>query len=289
MAKVYTEAFGCSSNFADQEIALGLLKEAVFELIEAPEKSDLNIIFTCTVKAPTTQRMIYRINELTKLKKPLMIAGCMPKTDGKIIERINPNASMLGPDSIEKIVDAAKKILEGKKVVFTDDSRKPKLCLPRVRRNSLIDIVPISIGCLSNCSYCSVKFARGKLNSYPVKMIVEEVRQAVKNGCRELYITSQDNSCYGFDIGTRLNELLDEICKVEGKFFMRVGMMNPFHTKQILNELIEAYKNEKIFKFLHLPVQSGSDRILELMNRSYRAKIFWRLWKSSGRNFLSSH
>lgn len=274
MAKIYSEAYGCSSNFADQEMALGLLKNLGFEFVEDPEESDLNIIFTCTVKTPTVQRMIYRITELTKLKKPLIVAGCMPKTDRKIIERINPGASMLGPDSIEKIFEIVRKTLAEKKIVFTEDSRKPKLCLPRVRRNPLIDIVPISIGCMSDCSYCSVKFARGKLFSYPIQMILEEIKGAVESGCREIHITSQDNSCYGFDTGKRLYELLEEICGIRGKFFVRVGMMNPLYTKKILDGLIDAYRDEKIFKFLHLPVQSGSDRILEMMNRGYKVKDF---------------
>jgi MiaB-like tRNA modifying enzyme len=277
MVKIYAEVFGCSSNLADYEIALGLLKEAGFEFTKDQKKSDLNLIFTCTVKIPTVNRMIYRLTELTKLKKPLIVAGCMPKTDRKIVERINPNASMIGPDSIEKIVDVAKDTFEGRKILFTKDLRRPKLCLPRMRRNPVIGIIPISIGCLGNCSYCSVKFARGRLSSYPIQMIVEEVRRSLKNGCREFYLTSQDNGCYGFDIGTSLNELLNEICKVEGKFFVRVGMMNPLHTKQILDGLIEAYKDEKIFKFLHLPVQSGSNKILELMNRGYKVEDFFKI------------
>jgi MiaB-like tRNA modifying enzyme len=272
--KIYSEVYGCSANVADYEIALGLLKKAGFELVNNKEESNLNIIFTCTVKQPSTNRMIHKIRELTKLNKPLIVAGCMPKTDYKIIEKINPKASMLGPDSIEKIVNVACATIEGKKIVFLKNLRKPKLCLPRVRKNSVIGIVPISTGCLSNCSYCSVKFARGKLFSYPVKMIVEEANQAINNGCRELYITSQDNGCYGKDINSSLPELLNKICEVEGKFFIRVGMVNPLHIKQILNELIDVYRNEKIFKFLHLPVESGSDNILELMNRGYKVKDF---------------
>lgn len=274
MFKIFAEAYGCSSNFADYEIALGLLKEAGFEFVKDSKKSDLNIIFTCTVKVPTAQRMIHRITELTKTKKPLIVAGCMPKTERRIIEKINPNASMLGPDSIEKIVDVVKTALKKRKIIFTEDLRKPKLCLPRVRRNPVIGIIPISIGCLNNCSYCSVKFARGILFSYPIQDITKEVRQAVKAGCKEFYLTSQDNGCYGFDIGTTLHELISEVCKMEGKFFVRVGMMNPLHTKQFLGKLIESYKNEKIFKFLHIPVQSGSNRILELMNRGYKVEDF---------------
>jgi MiaB-like tRNA modifying enzyme len=283
--KIFAEVYGCSANVADFEIALGLLRRNGYRIVDDAEESDLNIIFTCIVKTPTANRMIHRIRELTKLKKPLIVAGCMSKTERKTVEKINPKASLVGPDSIEMVPEVVRKTLSGKKVVFTKDLRKPKICLPRVRRNHLIDIVPIAIGCLSNCSYCEVKFARGKLFSYPPRMIVEEVKQAIKNGCKELWITSQDNSCYGRDINTNLPELLNEVCKVEGKFFVRVGMMNPMHVKDIIDELIESYRSKKIFKFLHLPVQSGSSRILELMNRGYTVNDFRRIVKKFRKEF----
>lgn len=274
MTKVYASAYGCPSNIADYEIALGLLRKVCFEIVNNPTKSDLNIIFTCIVKSPTEQRMVHLIKKFTKIGKPLIVAGCMPKTEQKLIEKIAPRASMIGPNSIERIVDVVRATLDGKKVVFTKDLKKPKLCLPRIRKNPRVGIIEISTGCLSNCSYCQVKFARGKLFSYSIERIIEEVKQAVKDGCNELWITSQDNACYGKDIGVTLPELLNEICKIGGNFSVRVGMMNPAHVKPILKELIESYKNEKIQRFLHLPVQSGSDRILRLMKRGYTIKDF---------------
>jgi MiaB-like tRNA modifying enzyme len=218
--------------------------------------------------------MIFKIRELSKLKQPLIVAGCMPKTSQKTIEKLNPNASMVGPDSIEGIVDIVFNTIEGKKILLLKDLRKPKICLPKLRSNPVINIVPIGIGCLGNCSYCSVRFAKGKLLSYPKEKIIEETKTAIKDGCKEIWMTSQDNSCYGKDIGSSLPELLNEICKIDGEFFVRVGMMNPSHVKDILEELIEIYQNEKIFKFLHLPVQSGSDRILEKMKRAYKVEDF---------------
>jgi len=277
MAKIYSEVYGCSSNMADQQIALGLLERSGFETTDSIDDSDVVAIFTCTVKSPTVNRMIHRIKELTKTGKPMIVAGCMPKTERKIIESINPKASMLGPDSIERIAEAARAAMDGQKMLLLKDLRRPKVCLPRMRRNAVISITPISIGCLSNCAYCSVKLARGKLFSYPVDMIVEDIKQSTNDGCKEIYITSQDNSCYGFDINTNLAELLRKICRIEGKFFVRVGMMNPLHMKGILDELIEVYKDEKIFKFLHLPVQSGSGEILKLMNRGYTVEDFLKI------------
>lgn len=134
--KVCILTYGCSANVADSEIMAGLLKQEGFELVSSIERSDLNIINTCMVKTPTEHRMIYEIQELTKTNKPLIVAGCMPKTSRKIIEDINPSASIIGPDSIEKIVYASIAAMRGNKAVLLEDSKKPKLCLPRERKKS---------------------------------------------------------------------------------------------------------------------------------------------------------
>jgi len=269
--KVYLETYGCTANKSDSEIIAGLLKEKGFELVDSPENSDLNIINTCIVKTPTEQRMKFRIKQLTKIGKPLVVAGCMTKTEQKIIEKINPNTTMIGPDSIERIVDAAEEALKGNKVIYKKNLRKPKINLPRLEKS--VHITQISTGCNGNCSYCIVKLAKGELFCYPSDLIIKDIEKAVKNGCKEIRITSQDNATYNYE-GVKLPELLKEICKIEGKFSIRVGMMNPSSVKIILDELIDVYKNEKIRKFLHLPLQSGSDRILKLMNRGYKSKDF---------------
>lgn len=274
MKKIYAPVYGCPSNIADCEIALGLLKQAGFGIVDSPQKADLNIIFTCIVKTPTEQRMIQKIQELTKAGRPLIVAGCMTKTSQRVIEKINPSASLIGPDSIEHIADMAHAALEGKKVIFVGDERKTKVGLPRQRKSKDVGIVPISIGCLSDCSYCAVRFARGRLKSYPAEKIVEEVDALVKDGCAEIWLTSQDNGCYGLDIGTNLAALLKAVCADDGDFKIRVGMMNPMHINKFLDELIAAYKNEKIMKFLHMPVQSGSDKILRTMKRGYAVANF---------------
>jgi MiaB-like tRNA modifying enzyme len=198
----------------------------------------------------------------------------MPKTEKNKIEEINPEASLLGPDSIEKIVDVAHATIKGEKVSFLTDLRKPKLCLPRISKNSVIHITQISMGCKSNCAYCEVKLAKGGLFSYPIYLVIKDVEEGLEKGCKEFWICSQDNACYGFDTGNRLPELLNKITEIKGNFFIRVGMMNPLHTMQILDELIESYKNDKIFKFLHLPIESGSDKVLKIMRRGYEVKDF---------------
>jgi len=193
---------------------------------------------------------------------------------------MNPNASIVGPDSIEHIADAAQAALEGRKIIFIADSRRTKSGLPRHMKNKDVGIVPISSGCLSNCSYCGVKFARGRLKSYPAEKIVEDVENLVKSGCREIWLTSQDNGCYGMDSGeTNLAKLVGNVCEVDGEFVVRVGMMNPTYVKngQMLGELIDAMKNDKVQKFVHIPVQSGSDDVLNAMRRGYVVADFEKI------------
>ncbi len=281
--KVCILAYGCSASFSDSEIMAGLLRESGFEIVDNPEKSDLNVIVTCNVKLPTEKRMVNKIKELTKLKKPLIVGGCMPITQREIIERINPRASLIGPNSVQKIVEVANETLKGKKVVFLEDLKKPKVCLPRVQRNPIIHITQISTGCNRACAYCIVRFNKGSLFCYPTDLIIKDIKDAISQGKKEIWITSQDNASYDFN-GKNLASLLEEVCKLDGKFFVRIGMMNPASVKKILEELIEVYENEKIFKFLHLPLQSGSNRILELMNRGYTREEFLEMVKSFRKN-----
>lgn len=283
--KIFAEVYGCSANLSDFEIALGLLTKKNYKIVESVNDSDLNIIFTCIVKTPTANRMIHRIRELTELKKPLVVAGCMPKTEKDIIERINPQASLIGPNSLEKISDAVKSSLSNGRVIFTKDLKKPKLCVPRVRKNRIVEICEIASGCLSNCSYCETKFARGKLFSYPEDLIVKEVKNSLNQRCKEIWLTSQDCGCYGRDMNSSLPELLQAVCKIKEKFFVRVGMMNPTYVKHMLDDLMDSYKSEKIFKFLHLPVQSGSNRILKIMNRGYSINDFKDIVKKFKKEF----
>ncbi|MDL2261330.1 MiaB/RimO family radical SAM methylthiotransferase [Methanimicrococcus sp. OttesenSCG-928-J09] len=162
------------------------------------------------------------------------------------------------------------------------------LNLPKVRYHDNIHICQISTGCRFGCSYCIVRLARGDLISFPPNEIVEDVKTAVAEGCSEIWLTSQDDSQYGMDFtagsdlgsdpdpcskspyhGMRLPDLLKQIAEIPGDFKIRVGMMNPFSIKPILPELVDAFDHPKIYKFLHIPIQSASEDVLKTMNRHY--------------------
>ncbi len=272
--KVYLETYGCAANKNDSEIIIALLLENGFEIVNEIEKADLLIINTCAVKQATISKMCSRIQHLSSFKKPLIIAGCLPKVRKDLIKKFAPNASLICSQAIDKIVEAANRTLNNEKVEILEGNAN-KTALPSIRFNPVIEIVQIAEGCLSNCTYCATKIAKGNIRSFRIGDIKRKIENAVKNNAKEIWLTSQDNSAYGKDIGTNLVELLEEIIKIEGKFWIRVGMMNPLHLKKLeVEKLAEIFKNEKLFKFIHLPVQSGSNRVLEHMKRGYSVEEF---------------
>src|SRR5262249_12899827 len=230
------------------------------------------------VKDSTEHKMIHRIKNISKLGRPVVVAGCLAKADSTRVQSADPTISLLGPNSIDKTVDVVKSALVNNKVLALGDSEVPKLNLPRVRLNKVISIVEISTGCLSECSFCQTKIARGWLRSYRVGDIIRQIRQDMSEGCREVWLSSTDNGCYGRDIDLDLVDLLKSCVSIEANFMIRVGMMNPMHIPIMEEGLVKILKqNKKIFKFIHIPVQSGNDKILRMMKRGHTVDIFKRL------------
>lgn len=149
------------------------------------------------------------------------------------------------------------------------------LNLPKVRRNPLIEIIAINTGCLNQCTYCKTKHARGELGSYPPEQIVERAKQAFDEGVCELWLTSEDTGAYGRDIGTNLPELLWRLVDViPNDCMMRIGMTNPPYILEHLDEVAKILRHPRVYKFLHIPVQSGSDQVLADMKREYTRAEF---------------
>ncbi len=271
--RVYLRSFGCSANFSDGEVIAGCLSEAGYEVVDSPEDADVLIYNTCAVKTPTENKIISILKKSMKDKK-LIVAGCLPVINFERLKNEVRFDGAIGPAPGLEIVKVVNDVVEGKNAVLLENRFKPPLSLPKIAGSSVAKIIPISCGCISSCSYCCVRFARGPLRSYGPDEVLDQVRQALSGGASEIWITAQDSACYGMDIGTNLAALLKRIVTVEGDFCVRVGMMNPSYVLDEMNELIDAYKSLKIFKFLHLPLQSGDDEVLKLMNRSYSAQTF---------------
>tara|TARA_B110000014_G_scaffold107932_1_gene74042 strand:+ start:776 stop:2044 length:1269 start_codon:yes stop_codon:yes gene_type:complete len=272
MAKIWVEAYGCSASFSDSEMISGLIVNGGHTLAENPDDSDLNVIVTCSVKDATASKMIHRIKESNS--KPLVVAGCLPKAEKDTVEKFAQNASLLGPNSIGKTLQVIQSTLDGKKLIALEDSDISKVGLPKIRLNPAVGIVEIASGCMSECTFCQTKLSKGDLQSYRIGDIVRQVKTEISDGCSEVWLTSTDNGCYGFDIDSDLPALINSVVDIPEKFFVRVGMMNPMYMSRIRDDLLKSFESSKVFKFLHIPVQSGSDKVLNDMKRGHTANTF---------------
>jgi MiaB-like tRNA modifying enzyme len=283
MAKIFVEAYGCSASFADSEMISGLILNGGHTLVDDSLESDLNIVVTCSVKDATANKMIHRIKSLKS--KPLVVAGCFPKAEKSTVEKFTENASLLGPNSLGKTLQVIDSTLNGKKQIALEDSDLSKVGLPKVRLNPVVGIIEIASGCMSECTFCQTKLSKGDLSSYRLGDIVRQVQTEIKEGCKEIWLTSTDNGCYGFDIGTDLPSLVNAVVEIPGDFMIRVGMMNPMYMPKIKEGLIKSFDNDKVFKFIHIPVQSGSDKVLHDTKRGHTVGTFREIVKKVKERF----
>lgn len=265
--KVHVSTYGCSASQASAEIMKAAIRDSRHSLV--PEKdADVLLINTCTVKYSTEQKILHKIRQAGELGKEVIVAGCMPEVQLDDILAQNPEAHILGVNSISKVSQILDSLDAGQKgTQFFQQEPEGFQNVARMRFNPNIHICQLSQGCDYSCAYCIVSIARGKLRSFEPEEILADIKSAISEGCREIWLTSQDNGQYGADRDVLLPELLNMICRIPGDFKVRVGMMNPFSVIPILDDLLDAFENEKVYKLLHLPIQSASDSVLERMNR----------------------
>jgi MiaB-like tRNA modifying enzyme len=278
---IFIETYGCSANQNNSEIIKGILKTSGYEITNNDKIADIIIINTCIVKGKTESKIKRRIQDVSKIypNKLLIISGCMPETDKQSISNINPNALLLGihhtKDIAKLIKDYSENELDKKKQeYYLSKQKEEKLCSPKISNNKLISIIQISEGCLGQCSFCKTRIAKGALFSYPQDKIINQIESDLNQGAKEVWITSQDNASYGLDRGkNELPELLNKILSLKHNFKLRLGMMNPNNLVQIQDEILKLYHSPKMYKFLHIPIQSTSNNVLKDMNRPYKIEI----------------
>jgi MiaB-like tRNA modifying enzyme len=262
MARYHIETYGCTSNRGESRAIERALRDGGHTPVDGPEAADVAILNTCTVLEKTERNMLRRARELEAETADLVVTGCMALAQGDLFREEGIDAEILHWD------DVPTAIRNGECPTPTPDA-EPVL-------DGVIGILPIARGCVSNCSYCITKFATGRIDSPPVEENVEKARALVHAGARELRVTGQDTGVYGWDDGERkLPELLDRICEIDGEFRVRVGMANPGGLHGIHEELADVFaRNEKLYNFIHAPVQSGSDDVLADMRRQHRVEKF---------------
>jgi len=277
---VYIETYGCSANQNNSEIIAGLLTSSGYQITNNQDIADTVILNTCVVKNKTENKIKRRIQDLAKLDKRTLVTGCMPDSDSKSISKLNPNALQLSSHDIKSVVQMVRDPSSLPIINNSVMQNEEKVLLPKIPLNKLISITQILEGCLSGCSFCKTKLAKGNVFSYPQDKIIKSIKNDLENGAKEVWLTSQGNECYGMDRGKReLPELIEKIISLPHRFKLRIGMMNPKDVYPMLDELIEVYRNPKVYKFLHIPIQSGSDKVLRDMKRPYTMKMVEKIIK----------
>jgi len=274
--KVFIETFGCTFNKADSEIIAGNLHENDIQVVDSIEEADVAIINTCYVKQPTESKVINRITSLKSKfpNKKIVVSGCMVEIDPKKLDKIAPDSSWIGPHQLKNTTNVVKSSLNGKILRKSGFSSDAKVGVAKLRFDSHIHIIQICEGCLGSCSYCCTRFARGPLNSYSIDEIKKEARKAIADGCVEIQLTAQDTAAFGKDTDEKLSALVEEVATIPGDFRLRLGMMHPKNIGEDLECLIKSFKLPNVYKFLHLPIQSGSNKILQDMKRNHSVEEY---------------
>lgn len=275
---IYIETAGCAFNFSDSEAMAGVLRRSGYELAESAESADLVILNTCTVKDRTVLDFQKRLRGLRSCEgaKPVVVAGCIPKANEK--HGMLEGVPAIGPDAVGSIGDVVREALHGRAVQrLGREAAAARNGLPLVRRNPVVEILPISRGCWSACTFCQTRIARGRLVSFRPGDILDQARRALGEGVRIFWVTSQDTGAYGKDIDFSLPRLLNKLLELPGDFRVRLGMSSPRWIAERFNEYLDVFEHPKMFRFLHVPVQSGSERVVAHMRRDGTVAEFERI------------
>lgn len=272
MIRVSIETFGCTYNKADSQIMAGVLAKNGMELVDNVEDADVIIVNTCYVKLPTESKVTNRIQKLQKTypDKKVIVSGCMVEIDPEKIDKITKEGtSWIGPHQLDKTAEVVKAAYNGETLREDGLSKKSKVGVKKFSEDKKVHIIQICEGCMGKCTFCCTRLARGPLHSYPIADIKKEAKEAIENGCVEIELTAQDTAAFGHDTHEKLSTLIKEVASLDGDFRVRIGMMHPKNIFDDVDGIIEAFKLPKVYKFMHLPVQTGSDKVLKEMNRRH--------------------
>ena len=256
--KIYFESYGCTLQKSESSLYLNkLLQDKNNRVVDNPADADISLIGTCVVIKHTEDKMVKRISALEKTTGKVQVLGCLATVNGNTIE--SENIEVLKPREFRSFYEGALDDIE--------------------IRSDIYDGIPINQGCTGSCNFCISHIARGRLLSRPVDKIVNQVNMELDRNIREIRISSLDTAAYGKDIGVDLADLVNKITAVNRDFYLRIGMLEPRNTYDILPKLVPAYSSSKVFKFLHIPVQSADNAVLDAMNREYSIEEAESVWK----------
>lgn len=273
--KVGMVSLGCAKNLVDSEVMLGLLARAGCELTLDPGEADVLVVNTCTFIGPAKEESIETILEMARYKeegkcKALIVAGCMGTRYGEqLMEEMPEIDAVIGTGEIDQIPDVVRRVLGGESFTqvgtptFIYDHAAPRIraTLPHTA------FIKISEGCNHPCAFCIIPSVRGRHRSRPMESIVEEAKRLADEGVREVVLIAQDTTWYGRDLygEYKLAELLRALAKVDGIDWFRLFYAYPTH---LSDEILDVIADEpKLCKYIELPLQHASDRMLRAMRR----------------------
>ena len=266
--------FGCQMNEYDSEVIASLVESLGGVPVEKEEDADIILFNTCCVRKKADSKVYGRLGKYKELKREnpdliIVVTGCLAQKDGaEMIKRFPHVDIVLGTHNLQELVPLLQEAGESGSVTRVDEEGAQFLN-PAPRKQGLTGYIPISIGCDCFCTYCIVPYVRGRLKSRPLSQVVAEAEKLVKEGFKEIFLLGQNVNTYGFDLEDKptFTTLLNEINNIEG--VRRIRFTSP-HPKDFSPELIKAIGSlENVCECVHLPLQSGSDRVLKLMNRKY--------------------
>ncbi|MCF8299192.1 MAG: tRNA (N6-isopentenyl adenosine(37)-C2)-methylthiotransferase MiaB [Saprospiraceae bacterium] len=280
---LYIETYGCQMNFSDSEIVSSIMLENDYQITEDISDADTIFINTCSIRDNAEQRVRNRLKELKaqKRKNPILkigILGCMAeRLKDKLLEEEIIVDLIAGPDSyrdLPKLINTVESGQKAANVILSEEETYANIAPVRIGTNGVSAFISIMRGCQNFCSYCVVPYTRGKERSRDPKSIINEAQQLYNDGYREVTLLGQNVNSYNWKNDDTLNFalLLDKVALVNPLLRVRFATSHP---KDISDELLEIIaKHDNICNSIHLPVQSGSTKILKLMNRKYNREWY---------------
>ena len=271
--KVGICSLGCKVNIYESEFMISSLKERGYTITNFEDKADIYIINTCSVTNESDKKSRKMINRAKKNNKDaiIIVTGCYSQTNADNIEA-NIILGNKDKSKIVEIIEEYKKTKENKKIIY--DLTKVNFEKMEIKKftNHTRAFVRIQDGCNAFCSYCIIPYVRGRIRSKNKKDVISEVTELVKEGYKEIVLTGIHTGKYGLDINSSLEELLENLVKIPGLYRIRLSSIE---INEITPRIIKLLKENSIMaKHLHIPLQSGSDKILKLMNRKYTKEEF---------------
>ena len=274
--KVGICSLGCKVNIYESEVVTDLLKKGGYEIVPFEDKADIYIINTCSVTNESDKKSRKMINRAKKNNSEaiIVVMGCYSQISSDDIEA----DIILGNKDKSKIVEILNDFIrdrESKKIIYDLSSVEFEKMEISHFDNHTRAFVKIQDGCNAFCSYCIIPYTRGRVRSKNKEDVIEEVSRLVKDGYKEIVLTGIHTGRYGIDINSSLYELLCELVKIPNIYRIRLSSIE---INEVTPEIIDLYKNNKIMaRHLHVPLQSGSNKILKLMNRRYNKEEFMKM------------